>query len=127
MVRVSIVDDAAIFEVQGFHKVWALKHRLKIPLAHIKWVLVDPDIVTGLWQGVRTPGRRVPGLLIAGTFYNAGKCSFWDVRNKQNAIVVELAGESYHRLIIEVKDPSAEVARLQAATFHDIVGDSKVA
>jgi len=127
MVRVSIVDDAAIFEVQGFHKVWALKHRLKIPLAHIKKVLVDPDIMTGLWQRVRTPGKRVPGLLIAGTFYNAGTCSFWDVRNKQNAIVVELAGESYHQLIIEVKDPSAEVARLQAATFQDIVGDSKVA
>jgi hypothetical protein len=127
MVRVSILDDTAVFEVQGFHKVWALKHRLKIPLAHIKKVLIDPDIVTGLWQRVRTPGRRLPGLLIAGTFYNAGKCSFWDVRNKQNAIVVELAGESYHQLIIEVKDPSAEVERLQAATFQDIVGDSKVA
>lgn len=127
MVKISILNDSAIFEVQGFHKVWALKNRLKIPLAHIKKVIVDPHIVTGLWERVRTPGKRVPGLLIAGTFYIAGKCSFWDVRNKQNAIVVELAGESYHQLIIEVKDPTAEVERLQAATFQDIVGDSKVA
>jgi hypothetical protein len=113
MVRVSIQDDSAIFDVLGWHKLWAFKGRLKIPLAHIEKVRVDPNIFTGLWKGFRMPGTHLPGILVAGTFYKGGKRFFWDVSNKQNAIVVELSGEFYQELIIEVDDPSAVIARLQ--------------
>lgn len=118
MVRVSIREDAAIFDVQGLHKLWAFKSRLKIPLDHIKQVRVDPNIATTVWKGIRMPGIHVPRVLAAGTFYKDDKRFFWDVRNRQNTIVVELADERYQELIIEVDDPAAEVARLQAATFQ---------
>ena len=118
MVRVSIQNDSAVFDIQGLHKLWAFKSRLKIPLAHIKNVRADPSIVTGLWKGFRMPGTHLPGILIAGTFYKGGKRYFWDVRNKLKAIVVELAGESYQELIIEVDDPSAEITRLQSTAFQ---------
>jgi hypothetical protein len=113
MVRVSIQDDSAIFDVQGLHKLWSFKSRLMIPRAHIEKVRADPNIFTGLWKGFRMPGTHLPGILVAGTFYKGGKRSFWDVRNKQNVIVVELSGELYQELVIEVDDPSAVIARLQ--------------
>ena len=118
MVRVSIRDDWAIFEVQGWHKLWAFKSRLRIPLAHVEKVRVDPNVSTGLWKGFRMPGTHLPGVLVAGTFYKGGKRSFWDVSNKQNVIVVELSGELYQQLIIEVDDPPAVIARLQPSAHR---------
>src|SRR5262245_49813758 len=114
MVKVSIEDSLAVFDVQGLHKLWALKSRLEIPLAHIHKVRSDPHIARGWWKGFRMPGTHVPGVLIAGTFYHQGKRIFWDVRNPEHAIVIELADERYDQLIIEVENPATEVSRLQA-------------
>ena len=116
MVRVSIQDESAVFEVLGLHKLWAFKSRLKVPLDHIKAVRADPAAASVFWKGLRMPGTEVPGILAAGTFYRDGRRVFWDVRHRQNAIVVELVGERYQELIIEVDDPSREVARLQRAS-----------
>jgi hypothetical protein len=41
---------------------------------------------------------------------------FWDVRQLANTIIVSLDHERYRKLIIEVADPSATVARLRDAT-----------
>jgi hypothetical protein len=112
MVSISIKDDAAVFEVRGLHKLWAFKSRLEIPLAHITEVRADPDHLSGVWKGFRFPGTYLPGILTAGTFYKNGKRFFWDVRNDRNAIVVVLTDEPYQELILEVDDPSAEIARL---------------
>ena len=40
---------------------------------------------------------------------------FWNVRDKTNAIVIELADEDFNRLILDVEDPAATVAAIQAA------------
>ena len=116
MVSVSIENSTAVFAVRGLHKLWAFKSRLEVPLAHVFDVrAADPNVVRAWWKGLRLPGTHVPGLLTAGTFYKNGKRTFWDVGNPERAIVVELTGENYHELIIEVDSPAAEVARFQAA------------
>jgi hypothetical protein len=115
MVKVSIRDDVAVFSVQGLHKLWAFKSRLEVRLSHIKAVRADPTVARGLWKGIRAPGTHLPGIITAGTYYRKRlKKDFWDVSNPEHAIVVELEGEPYQRLVIEVEDPSAEVARLSA-------------
>ena len=116
MVSVSIERSKAIFAVQGLHRFLAFKHRFDIPLAHVTDVrAADPTALGGWWKGLRLPGVHVPGFIVAGTFYRGGKRIFWDVSNPARAIVVDLDGEAYHQLIIEVEDPAAEIARFQAA------------
>lgn len=116
MVSVSIDRANAVFAVRGLHKLWAFKDRLEVPLSHILDVrVVDPNVARAWWKGLRLPGTHLPGFLTAGTFYKDGKRIFWDVSNPESAIVVELTGEKYHQLIVEVDDPAAEVARFQAA------------
>ena len=61
------------------------------------------------------PGTHVPGLIIAGTYYRHGERVFWDVRDASKAVVVELDGHDYDRLVIEVEDPAAVVALLERA------------
>ena len=81
MVRVTVLGDRAVFEVEGLDKLWALKSRLDIPLAHIRDVVVDPDQVGRWWHGLKVWGTEIPGLFAAGTFHYHGELVCWDVRD----------------------------------------------
>ena len=115
MVKIAIEGERATFEVQGLHKVWALKSRLEVPLRNIMEVRAEPGTRLGWWKGLRLPGTHIPGVIVAGTYYRDGRWTFWDVRHPQRAIVVKLANERYAELVVEVDDPEAVVTRLNAA------------
>jgi|SRR5579862_7232667 len=115
MVDVSVDGDRAIFLVEGFDKLWALRSRLEIPLAHITGVTVDPAQARGWWHGFRLMGTNVPGVLAAGTFYFHGELVFWDVHDPDQTVIISLTHERYKKLIIEVADPAATVARLSGS------------
>jgi hypothetical protein len=115
MVDVTLLDDRAVFELEGFHKLWALKSRLEIPLAHITAVEFDPDLVGRWWHGWKLMGAEVPGLFAAGTFYYHGELVFWDVNDPVRTIIISLEDERYKKLILEVADPAGVVARLERA------------
>ncbi len=113
MVDVMIEGDRAIFEVEGLDKLWSLRSRLEIPLAHITDVEADASQVNRWWHGFKVIGTDVPGLFAAGTFYQRGGLVFWDVRHPENTIVVSLEHEHYKKLIVEVADPLGTMARLK--------------
>jgi hypothetical protein len=113
MVNVSVDGEKAVFEVEGIDKLWTLRSRLEIPLAHIKEVHADPEIARGWYHGWRLLGTNIPGILTAGTFHRDGNNMFWDVHNPERTIVLELDHEFYDQLIIEVSDPASAVSLLQ--------------
>ena len=115
MVNITVDGDQAIFEMQGLDKLWSLRSRLQLPLAHIVAVEANADQVGRWWHGFKVLGTDVPGLLGAGTFYYHGELVFWDVHDPANAIILSLDHERYKKLIIEVADPAATVGRLQSA------------
>jgi hypothetical protein len=112
--HVSIDGGDLIVEIEGLNKVWALKSRITIPLRNVRGATVDPGIVREP-KGVRAPGPYVPGVIVAGTFHADGERVFWDVRDAQKAIVIELHDEQYARLVVEVDDPRAAVDVIEKA------------
>jgi hypothetical protein len=123
VVEITIAGGVATLEVQGWDKLWALKSRLEIPLAHIRGVRADPQIARGWWHGIKAPGTNVPGVLTAGTFYQHGKRVFWDVHDPERTIVIELVDERYDELIIEVANPPSAVSLLEASIRKPRAGD----
>ena len=115
MVEVTIEGDRVRFDVDGWDKLWALKSRLEIPLAHIRSVRIDPEPARGWWHGFRMPGTQIPGVLTAGTFYQHDGAVFYDVHDPEHTIVIELDHEHYRRLVVEVADPAAAVRLLEDA------------
>lgn len=115
MVEISVVGDKAVFEVEGWDKLWSFKSRLEIPLAHIKGAHVDPDPAMGWFQGLKLLGTDIPNVFKAGTFYQDGGRVFWDVRHPEKTIVIELDHEHFAKLIIEVADPNAAVSLVENA------------
>lgn len=115
MVEISISDDDAIFEVEGWHKLWSLRSRLKIPLAHINSVYADPNPAMGWFDGLKVAGTGLPNMFRAGIFYQDGDFVFWDVSDPQKTIVIDLNDEHFGKLIVEVADPAAATSLLSRA------------
>src|SRR5256885_14980968 len=116
MVNIAVDGDQASFEVEGLDKLWALRSRLQLPLAHIVSVDANTEQVGRWWKGFKLLGTQVPGVLGAGTFYYQGELVFWDVHDPANAIILSLDHERYKKLIVEVENPAATIDRLQSAT-----------
>ena len=115
MVEISIAGDRIRLEVQGWDKLWAFRSQLEFPLAHVRSVRQDPGPALGWWHGFRLPGTNLPGVLTAGTFYQHEGAVFYDVHDPERTIVLELEHEHFHRLVVEVRDPAASVARVTQA------------
>lgn len=115
MVDISIENGTLVLDVQGSHKLWALKSRLEIPLSNVRRAYADPDPAMGWFDGLKLAGTDIPNVFRAGLFWMDGERVFYDVRNPQNTIVIELLHEHYAKLILEVEDPKVAVAQIQAA------------
>jgi len=112
MVTVTKKSDTFHFQVEGFHKIWALKNQLIISAENIVSAYQDVSELQG-WKGWRMPGTHVPYLITAGTYYKNGDRIFWDVMDKENAIIIQLKEEKYQKIIIEVENPAAVLQLLQ--------------
>jgi len=115
MVEIAIEGERAVFEVRGQDKLWSLRTRLEMPLAHIKGAHADSQPAMGWFQGLKLAGTDLPNLFRAGTFYQDGGLVFWDVRHPEKTIVVELTHETYRKLVIEVADPDEAVSLINNA------------
>jgi len=115
MVEITIDGDKAVFEVEGWHKLWSLRSRLQIPLAHIAGVRADPDPAMGWFDGLKIAGTDIPNAFRAGIFYQQGGLIFWDVSNAEKTICIDLEDEHFNKLIIEVADPEAAIRLLERA------------
>jgi len=109
MVDLTVEEDKLVLHVRGMDQLWSLKSTLEIPLRHITGARADASVAHGWWHGFKMAGADIPGILLAGTFYQHGKRIFWDVHNPDNTIVIELRDERYGELIVEVADPTAAV------------------
>ncbi|HTQ24277.1 MAG TPA: hypothetical protein VMI09_06240 [Candidatus Binataceae bacterium] len=116
MVELSVGDGMLKVEILGWHKVFALKSRFLIPLAHVGGVRRDPEDAGRWWKGWRLFGTAFPGVVWAGWFYKDGRHTFWDVSKPENAIAIDLINEGYSQLIVEVADPDEAASLIRGAT-----------
>jgi len=118
MAEVELTQDALIVHVRGMDRLWALRSRLEIPLSHVVNAEADPEVARGWWQGIRTGGTHVPGVITAGTFHQEGEKVFWDMHNPEKTVVIRLKDEKHSRLVMEVEDPTSTVEAIQEVLGH---------
>ncbi len=117
MVPIAIDGGDLEIQVNGIHKLWALKSSLRVPLSDVRDVRHDPDRARRIMPGLRIPGTHIPGVYTAGTYYQADfRPDFWTVRNPDRAIVIQCRdGAAYDEIIVEVEDPASTVALIKSA------------
>jgi hypothetical protein len=117
MARVEVSDSRLLIRLDRTDKLWAFKGTLEVPLEHVVGVEVDPERARIPWSGlpIREPGSRLPGMLWSGDVREQGRWAFWDVRDPERAVIIDLEDERYDRLVIEVDDPAAAAAAIRRA------------
>jgi hypothetical protein len=113
LTEVELTRGALVVHVPGMDRLWALKSRLEIPLAHVVGAEAGPEVAREWHKGIRVPGIHVPGVITAGTFYQDGERVFWDVHNPERTVVIQLRDEQYAKLVIEVDDRPATAAAIR--------------
>jgi len=121
MARVKIENGQLVINMKGVRKFFAMKSEVSVPLTSVE------SVVTGLeWKDLPNILDKVIGtnsneLYYGGTFRDGGFWNsdgdkvFFDLRRKEEAIVVTLKDEEFNKLIIGCETPEETVNIIQQA------------
>ncbi len=113
----EVVVEAAdlVVRLSPLEKLAAFRGNVRVPLAAVKSVEVDP-LPWGALRGMRAPGTGIPGVIAYGVRRFAGGKDFAALRSRRPALRVDLDNSSpFGRLVVSVPDPEATAARLRDA------------
>ena len=111
--RIELKDDALLIRYAGLDRVWILTGEVRVPYSTIASVsigLKDPPWWLHFRIGYSTPPF---GTTQRGRFREHGRWSFLDVDDRERAVVIDLTGHHYGRVVLTVDDPEAFAASLR--------------
>lgn len=120
MASIEITRDELIVHIHGWHKVLAMRGTMRIPLSRVRAARARPkeanfdDVIVESWRGV---GTYVPHKVAAGMLYLADGASFFDVRDPERAIAVDVDQPDVQHLVVQIDDEAPEdaVRRIEQA------------
>jgi hypothetical protein len=105
-----------IVTLRGLDVLWAARRHIVVPLEHVRDAHIDPDLAErGPWLGAGRTGALLDYAVAAGPMLVGGHHEFWDVHDPDRAVSIDLTGERYDRLVLEVDRPAEAVERINAA------------
>src|SRR5579863_9254562 len=96
-------------EVEQFE---ALHADVRVPLSTVRTVRVVDDAWPEL-RGIRAPGTGIPGVIAVGTRRGSFGKDFAVVHGKEIAVVVDLDGAAYSRLVVTTPDAENVAAAIR--------------
>jgi hypothetical protein len=112
-VATLIVESAdLVVKMSELEKFEAVHRDVHVPLAAVRAVRVVDDAWPEL-RGIRAPGTGIPGVIAVGTRRGSFGKDFAVVHGKETAIVVELDGAGYARLIVTTPDAESVAAAIR--------------
>jgi len=113
-VDVEIVDETLAIRPRGLDAFLCLRSRLDVPLSMVAMIRAVPRSQTPR-PGLRLPGTHLPGIVTAGSFGTGADRTFYDIRRADRVLLVSCRlGAEYKLLVLEVPDPDAVAAMLNA-------------
>lgn len=104
--------DEVVLKLNDLEKAGALHGDVRVPAAAVRDVRVSTRPFRDL-RGIRAPGTGLPGAVALGTWrYRDGK-DFAALYRGGPAVVVELDGAEFRRLLVSAHDAADVVAALR--------------
>jgi hypothetical protein len=111
MARLRREGDEIVLKLNDLEKAGALHGDVRVPAASVRGARVTQTPFREL-RGIRAPGTGVPGVVALGTWRTGDGKDFAAVYRGGPAVVVELEGAEYRRLIVSAHDAADVVAAL---------------
>ena len=118
--RIDLGQDEMVVRPIGWAQVWSLRRAIHVPKEDVVGVSQDDRLAENGPRGMRSPGTNLPGYYLAGTYRRfwgdplRRERSFWIRRHPDKCIRIELRNHHFDYLMIEMADPVAEIARIEA-------------
>jgi hypothetical protein len=123
MTMITVSADRFRIHLARWERVAGLVRDLDVPLSAVRSVEVAPDGLAAA-RGLRAPGLGIPGRRKIGTWRWRGHKSWVAVRRGEPALVIELDGVRFDRIVVGCPQAQryAEELRAHAATLRPGLG-----
>ena len=111
MAKVLVNDDVVTVSLSAIEKAEAVHGDVAVPRTAVVSARIVPDGMDEV-HGLRLPGTGFPGVIMVGTWRDQEKVTFAICHGRRPAVVVELTGQRYDRIVVTVENPDEVVARL---------------
>jgi hypothetical protein len=91
-------------------KIQALHGNVTVPRTAVIGVRAVPDGMAEV-RGIRT-GTGLPGVIVVGTARDGDSVTFAVCRGRAPAVVLDLAGQPYDRIVVTVANPGEIISGL---------------
>ena len=109
--RLRIDDRAVTVFLSAMEKLQALHWNVTVPRTSVMAAREVPDGMAEL-RGMRSMGTGLPGVMMVGTVRNGQSVTFAVCLARRPAVVLDLAGQQYDRIVVTVDNPDEIVSRL---------------
>ena len=111
--RIDFEAEALVIRFAGLDAITTLAWEIRIPYTAIGAMsigLTDPPGMFALKVGLSTPPF---GTTQRGRFREHGRWSFLDVDDRERAVVLDLTGHDYRRVVLTVDHPETMIEMLR--------------
>jgi hypothetical protein len=112
MGRLVVEGEELVLDLTGLEKVEGFHGDIRIPASCVREVRSTDDPWSEL-RGIRAPGTGLPGVVAVGTRRGGGYKDFAAVHGKGPAVVVELEGAAFDRLVVTEEEAAEAAAELR--------------
>ena len=112
MATVTVDGSQLVVKMSELEKFEAVHPDVHVPLSTVRAVRVVDDAWPEL-RGIRAPGTGIPGVIAVGTRRGSFGKDFAVVHGQERAVVVELDGASYARIVVTTADADDVAAEIQ--------------
>ena len=111
MANLTVDGDTLTLHLSWLEKLGAFHGDVRLSRSSVSAVRIT-DQPRGELRGIRAPGTGIPGVISLGTRRAAGVRDFAAVYRNRPAVVIDLDGAGFNRLVVSVDDPAAVAALL---------------
>ena len=110
-VHLLVTPETVTVQLTTLERIEAIHADVTVPRSSVVSVRAVPDAMKEV-HGIRAPGTGVPGLVMIGTLRDHGVTTFAVCHGHHRAVLIELSGQTFDRLLITVDDVDEVVSRL---------------
>lgn len=104
MARIRTTADELTVELTPGERAWSLRAGdVRVPRSSVRSATVQEDALAQV-HGLRAPGLALPGRVKVGTWRGRWGKDLVVVRREQPAVVVDLTGAPWRRLVVSCAD-----------------------
>jgi hypothetical protein len=112
--RIELLDEELHVHYSGLSLAAAAKRDLHVSYEAIRSVRIGLESLPGTFA-VKLGASTAPfGATRRGTFWTGGRRVFLDLNDPERAVLLELEGQDYARVALNVDDPEGFAERLRA-------------